>query len=770
MRYLFLFLFIYFTAFSYSFAAKVSPEDAQKVAVNWKKYIHSQQLKSNNSIIQSTGNNLQTPKSQELTTYNGQNTFYTINFKGGGFVIVSADDNVNPILGWSDTDSLPANTDNENLKYWLEKYNQQIYYSINQQINNSTNQLKWNNILQNTFIEKSKNSVTPFLTTKWDQGQYYNTSCPIDSKGPDGHVVTGCVATALAQIMKYNNCPAHGTGSYTYTAYPYGSLSADFGNTTYNWSNMSKQLFFKNNDVANLIYQCGVAVSMSYSATASSSYDSNALRALKKYFGYTSASLISKSNYSSDTAWENVIKANLELSLPVYYSGIDASLNSGHAFVCDGYNGDYFHFNWGWSGQYNSFFLLSAMNPNGYKFTTNEEAIINIIPQYTLTGKLLYDNTSQTPINGQKIVLTNISSNISATDPINTTITDADGNYVFNNVKPGNYIITPQISLSVGGFDPLDGLLCNKFSNNLYSFTDQLLKRASYVSTEKDVNPTNADLINQRYTGLITSYQQPDWMYIHDTIHVSNTNVVHNCSVVCTGDVNGSYDFSSRNLTDFSFSAIGNINMQLNKEFELPVYINNKVTIGALGLSLTCSDTMFQILDVIPNLSGLIYKVNGNNVKIAWSADVEGYSIQTTSPLFYLKIISKGIVFGQELSFTADNGSLMTDFNGKVFPNENIVIPKLLFNNKSNVFSISNFPNPFNGNTNIQFLIPTDSQVNIKLYDYTGRQVSTIVNEYMKAGSYFIPFSATGLHSGIYLYRTELNKSSISTGKMVIID
>ena len=278
MKYPVLCLFILFTCvYSFAFAAKVNPEDAQKVAVNWKTYIHKSQkskvknqkaIQTINKIIPSTSLNFLT------SPYSVLPAFYIFNFAGGGFVIVSADDNINPILAWSDTDSIPSVIGNENIKYWLDKYNKQIYKSISQQISNSTNKELWTNILTSQFSNlksdkanlKSSNTVGPLLTTSWDQICYYNNDCPADKKGPCHHVVTGCVATALAQIMKYNNYPAKGTGSFSYVDSSYGKLSANFANTTFNWNNMPSRLYSNNTDVANLMYELGVAVKMSYSS------------------------------------------------------------------------------------------------------------------------------------------------------------------------------------------------------------------------------------------------------------------------------------------------------------------------------------------------------------------------------------------------------------------------------------------------------------------------------------------------------------------------
>ena len=178
------------------------------------------------------------------------------------FVIVSADDCVKPILGYSDENPFGTDAMPENAYGWLKGYDEQIQFAIDNQIKASSDvQIKWQNLKAGIVSqEKSTNSISPLLQTKWNQGSPFNALCPSGT-------VTGCVATAMAQVMKYWNYPSHGVGSHSYS-WNGRTLSADFGNTSYDWDNMKGTYSSYTNDeklaVATLMYHCGVSVDMNY--------------------------------------------------------------------------------------------------------------------------------------------------------------------------------------------------------------------------------------------------------------------------------------------------------------------------------------------------------------------------------------------------------------------------------------------------------------------------------------------------------------------------
>ena len=351
-----------------------------------------------------------------------------------GFVIMSANDCVQPILGYSLTDIFDTEDMPENVAWWLQGYNDEIQSAVDNKMRASSETAKmWKDLIEgNAKAGKATAVVAPLIQTKWNQNKYYNDLCPAVSDGPNGKAYTGCVATAMAQIMKYWSYPSTGIGSHSYT-WNGQTLSANFGATTYDWNNMADyyEYYFANGTdqyanwlsepsaeeiaaVATLMYHCGVSVDMIYggnSTGGSAAPNAYVAIALKNYFNYKETAQHKQKSYNSyvyytDDEWIAMLKADLNDSRPIQYGGQDPNGSGGHAFVCDGYNSDdYFHFNWGWAGRYNGYFSLNNLDTgansgeagagNGV-YTRDQEAVFGIEPgsmvpaptnlTYTLSG------------------------------------------------------------------------------------------------------------------------------------------------------------------------------------------------------------------------------------------------------------------------------------------------------------------------------------------------------------------------------------------------
>ena len=366
------------------------------------------------------GNNLKSGNTYtNITSLTEFTNIYIFN-NNSGFVIVSADDAAKPILGYSqqatfDPENIPANAKN-----WILGYCNEIQYAIDNNIEaGEETREAWNNLRNGIGLApKSSRSVSQMLTTTWNQAPYYNNLCPYDEEN-DERSVTGCVATAMAQIMKYWNWPARGTGSHSYTSddHPeYGTMSANFGNTTYDWNNMPNALSSSStstqiNAVATLMYHCGVAVEMMYSATGSGAYSISydgyyeycTENALKNYFGYKSSlyglyrsyryldeygDTLTWEMYSYDE-WVSMLKEELNVARPILYTG--AGPDGGHAFVFDGYdNNNLFHVNWGWGSWQDGYFSIDALEPaaggiggGSYQFNIDQTALFGVEPDYS---------------------------------------------------------------------------------------------------------------------------------------------------------------------------------------------------------------------------------------------------------------------------------------------------------------------------------------------------------------------------------------------------
>ena len=384
-------------------------------------------------------------------TVNNDAAFYVFN-TSKGFVIVSADDCATPILGYSNESVFTVDNVPIQMEEYLQRFVEQIQYGIDHHLTaDEPTARQWELVRTTGFIseERGTTAVAPLLTDFWGQGCYYNSLCPSDANGPCGHVVTGCVATSMSQILHYWGYPAQGTGSHTYTPDGYPQQTANFGATTYQWNNMPNSLWDSSpsaqvNAIATLVWHCGVAVEMMYGAGGSGAYSENVLPSLVNYFGYSNdLTGVYKNNYSN-AQWLTMIKSSLNLGCPVHYSGNDGTGQSGHAFVCDGYdNNDYLHFNWGWYGNCNNYFALDALNPDGYNFSSGNYAIINIHPNTPV-----YEiNISADPVNAGTVAFGNRDDKSSTTydfedgTMMEWTSLDADGDGYdwVSSADPGQY-------------------------------------------------------------------------------------------------------------------------------------------------------------------------------------------------------------------------------------------------------------------------------------------------------------------------------------------
>ena len=320
------------------------------------------------------------------------NAFYVFNV-GPGFVMVAADDRVLPVLAYAQDETFVVEGMPENIRFFLDEYVREIAQILSDTALSAPLVSQWREALTASGgMSRNATAVAPLLTTRWNQNNYYNRMCPADTAGPGGHTYAGCVATAMGQILRYWQYPTSGIGTHSYSCNhsgqgygDYGTLSADFANTTYQYNMMPNQLTANTGAaqvqaVAELLYHCGVSVEMMYGPGGSGAYSTDVPNALQTYFGYPFCMRVARSSYT-DVAWTNLIKTELDRLRPVYYNGQGSS--GGHAFVCDGYNSsDYFHFNWGWSGYNNGYYLLSNLNPSSYEFNSQQAAIIGVrVPQ-----------------------------------------------------------------------------------------------------------------------------------------------------------------------------------------------------------------------------------------------------------------------------------------------------------------------------------------------------------------------------------------------------
>ena len=367
------------------------------------------------------------------------------------FVIIAADNAVHPVLGYSIEGGFGAELMPENTYEWLKAYDEEIaFVSESRWEADDEISSEWDNLLDGIGLTpKSRSSVDPLLKTKWNQNAPFNDLCPADSTGPNGHCYTGCVATAMAQVMNYWEHPVKGIGSFSYTPnnHPeYGTQYANFGNTTYDWDNM-KDYYSRGYDdaealaVATLMYHCGVALSSEYGPDGTGARLINVPQAFSNRFKFSSNMIYrTKSAMNSDSLWIDMLKQELNLGRPVPYRGTRDEGNAAHTFVCDGYEeNDFFHFNWGWSGRYNGFFMIGALNPqrnntedtNNRGYNIDNAAVFNCYPK---TPSITPPSNINATINGRNVTIT--WSNVSNTSHYRVY---RDGTMIVNNVQTTSF-------------------------------------------------------------------------------------------------------------------------------------------------------------------------------------------------------------------------------------------------------------------------------------------------------------------------------------------
>ena len=318
-----------------------------------------------------------------------------------GFVVISGDKSAPPVLSFSDhqlyndSDVVPP------FEMWINHYADQIKEIKKQHIIQPQYVSQWEDIQSGAPVFRSGDEVEPLMLSKWDQGEYYNYYCPRDAAGDNGRVVTGCVATAMAQLIYYYRFPETGIGSYSYTDEHYGVQSADYGNATYNYNAMCDEPTSINTEIAKLIYHFGVGVDMHYGPDGSGMFNHSAARVLRTYFKYSPETEYLYRD-STDLDWDSVIVSHLNRRMPLYYAGWSVPNINGHGFICDGYktmdSSYYFHFNFGWSGYMDNYYYTNSLFVGSSNFNLAQELIINAYPdttQYTyptpqpLTGSML---------------------------------------------------------------------------------------------------------------------------------------------------------------------------------------------------------------------------------------------------------------------------------------------------------------------------------------------------------------------------------------------
>ena len=321
-----------------------------------------------------------------------QQPYYIFNDEAGkGFVVIAGDDKMGKVLAYSKEASINMANLNPEARYLFDTY-RQVYEELSKNKTLTT---------RAGAATKAADAVQPLLKSKWGQDYPYSKQT---------RYMTGCVATAVAQVMYYHKWPAQGKGQESYTVkFDNTVRSADFTKSHYDWDNMlldynRRNITTKQEDaVALLMNDVGIATNMQYTDRASGTQSYMAERALRNYFDYDAA-MVTRSYEGVDNFIE-IVKEELRNGFPLYISG-DSKTGGGHAWVCDGFDEeDRFHMNFGWNGQANGYYSLATLNVtstgseiNGAQHSFNRRLhVIAIHPNKPGTPKIDADIAYQSP-------------------------------------------------------------------------------------------------------------------------------------------------------------------------------------------------------------------------------------------------------------------------------------------------------------------------------------------------------------------------------------
>lgn len=431
----------------------------------------------------------------------------------GGFVVVAGEEVVQPILAYSFDTPFPL-TPHPSLRWWLAGYEAQLD-ALSENEMPATTGSEDGDILPAYGVPHASSRISALLTTMWNQSDPYNVQCPYDSAHQERTVV-GCVATAMAQIMKYWKHPLCGTGSHSYRYRSYGTLSADFGNTSYLWEYMPPVLtnasaITSRRTLQTLSYHCGVSVDMMYgpaSTGGSGAYSHKVVSALTNYFKYAPGMSLCNRGDFTDSAWAEQILADLYARRPIYYTGHDTS--GGHAFVLDGADtSGRYHFNWGWGGFGDGYYALDNLAPGRggagsnatNSFNLSQSAIFGIVPVPQQYDTLDYYDT--------------VCNTFQTYQFFDYTLPVTVGHYTLHHLDTVYRLHVAMADRRFLYLDPngADGLI----QQETYCYlTGACLPRCPFVRT------------NHRFEGWSRTDRAPDTLYQPgDTLHIHNSMVLY---------------------------------------------------------------------------------------------------------------------------------------------------------------------------------------------------------------------------------------------------
>jgi hypothetical protein len=696
-------------------AGNVSTKQAEKVAMNFY-FERYNMFQGEITMDQINIQSVHTEKDAQQTYY------YVFHLKPAGFVIVPADDCLVPVLGYSFEHNYVAENQPPNVQWWFRQYkNQVIHARINSLQAEMKTAEKWEHYLDEDFRylpdKTTTRQVLPMLTTLWDQGWPYNYYCPATpTGGHGGHVIAGCQATAIAQILYYWGWPEHGQG---YTEYipafnpQYGLQVADYENTFYRFREMVDSPVTVNTAIAEFIYHVAVNFHTNFDPGNSmmdsifilnhqAAADSTAFhfKLLPTFLHYRDSMPVEN--------WKNLMLEMLDASAPIFYGGYSNYPIIGHFFVCDGYQDeDFYHFNMGWSGSSNGYYNLN----NILDYNSNQLMLNFVVPDTLQFTYPFFCSGSDTLV------------------ALEGSITDGSGpihNYL-NNTQ-ASWLIDPQT-----GFDSVTNIIITVKRLDLFEDGDRL-----YIYDGEDSTaPLLAELSGSIIPGNITSTGNK--MFVEFIADAENTsagfylNYKTTQPVWCSGTTQMTAPVATFDDGSGSFNYANSINCKwmINPGISTPLTLNFNYFDTEEGK---------DILQIVDLSSGQII------------ASLSGYYEDPPEPV----TVQGGkmmLVFTTNNSIQGQGWEAWYDITSGISEPE--AGPGLRV-----------YPNPSETGFTVSFSLEEPGEVKIQLMDMMGREAITPVIRVYDSGDHSVFINAIHSPTGVYFLLMQTGEKSV-TRKLV---
>lgn len=420
--------------------------------------------------------------------------------------------------------------------------------------------------------------------------------------------------------------------------------------------------------------------------------------------------------------------------------------------------------------QFRFFSLAKDFVNNTETMKTSPDAFTTITYNKSISGFITYDNVASTVMNDVTVVLAD-----SAGTPVDTTVSDATGYYIFENVPPGTYTLNSSSSKTWGGGNATDAL--GIMLHFIQQITLQGLRLdAADVDASGYINSIDALAVSMRFTQAINSFAAGDWAFENDTVTIIEDHITHDFKGICMGDIDGSYvpPFTKvqPRITLISDSII---NVDPLQTIVIPVKVTQDIDINAVSLILKYPATDIEILDLwsnAPNIENLNYTLIDAELRISWFS-LSSFELMADQPLLSLKIkIKDQKAINHYTGFELDGVSELADNKAEIFEDVVLSMPQLKITEIPAEFSLSNnYPNPFSDNTEINYSLPEKGKVTLKVFSILGEHIKTLIDQEQSAGIYKVLFDGSNLAPGTYIYKIEVEgeTQNFSESKNMVI-